>query len=468
MEKRNINFTKATLAALPVPAPGKRAYYQDFKSRGLMLAITDRGTRSFVFYRKIDGRPERILIGRIDEVSIEQARNRASELNSQIASGQNPANGRRAVRAEMTLEELFHEFMERHAKINVKYHHQYEAQFRMYFRDGAKGCRALATTRVSKISRPDLTAVHDRITRNKQPITANRVLSMISSVFSWAVRAGLAEGNPAIGIRKNNESSHQRDRFLQAEEMPRFFQSLVAHPNEVMRDYVLLSLLTGQRQANILAMEWTEIDFTNSTWRIPRSKTKTRREYVVPLVPEVLNILQRRRESLATFSRYVLPGNGKSGHLSHPNSDWKQILARAELYGLMNIIAERDNWPVTTLANEHIICELTMSESINRYRELVRARNVDPDQFSLGDLRMHDLRRTLASWQAITGANLVAISKTLNHSNVATTSIYARLQLDPVRQAIQTAAGAMLSAAGMVEVTPVISIRKKVSAPKVA
>lgn len=336
MKQAPLNFTKAALAGLPVPAKGKRTYFKDAKTRGLMFAITDRGTRSYVFYRKINGRPERILIGRFDELSVDQARDQAAKLNAQIAAGDNPADKTRSARGEMTLGRLFEDFMDRHARIHVKYHAQYEAQFRMYFRETPKGL-PLASRQLAKIVRADIAEIHGRMTKNNQPLTANRVLSMISSVFNWAIRAGLTAVNPAQGIKKNPERDHQRDRFLQASEMPSFFQALAAHPSEVMQDYVLLSLLTGQRQANVLAMEWSEIDFANSTWRIPRSKTKTRRLYEVPLVPEVVAILQRRKESTAAFSKYALPGAGAAGHFAEPKNGWKRIIQRAHLFGLLRL-----------------------------------------------------------------------------------------------------------------------------------
>ena len=65
------------------------------------------------------------------------------------------------------------------------------------------------------------------------------------------------------------------------------------------------------------------------------------------------------------------------------------------------------------------------------------------------DLRIHDLRRTMGSWQASTGASLAIIGKSLGHKDFATTAIYARLNLDPVRQAMETATNAILSSAGV-------------------
>src|SRR5262249_31447072 len=79
----------------------------------------------------------------------------------------------------------------------------------------------------------------------------------------------------------------------------------------------------------------------------------------------------------------------------------------------------------------------------------------------LDGLWIHDLRRTLGSWQAATGASLAIIGKTLAHKNVSTTAIYARLNLDPVRGAMETATNAILVAAGVVTKKNVTRFRKK-------
>ena len=54
----------------------------------------------------------------------------------------------------------------------------------------------------------------------------------------------------------------------------------------------------------------------------------------------------------------------------------------------------------------------------------------------------------MGSWLAATGANLSIIGKALAHKNVRTTTIYARLNLDPVRESMQKATAAMFGAAG--------------------
>jgi integrase len=85
---------------------------------------------------------------------------------------------------------------------------------------------------------------------------------------------------------------------------------------------------------------------------------------------------------------------------------------------------------------------------------------IDTSGVRIPDLRIHDLRRTLGSWQAKTGASLAIIGKSLNHKNTATTAIYARLDLDPVRASMERATAAMLTAAGLKKPAEVVKLKK--------
>ncbi len=66
------------------------------------------------------------------------------------------------------------------------------------------------------------------------------------------------------------------------------------------------------------------------------------------------------------------------------------------------------------------------------------------DRAGIKDLRLHDLRRTLGSWQAATGANSFMIGRTLCHKSTQSTAVYARLNIDLVRDSVEKATQAML------------------------
>ena len=82
--------------------------------------------------------------------------------------------------------------------------------------------------------------------------------------------------------------------------------------------------------------------------------------------------------------------------------------------------------------------------SFNELVEMAKKEKFDLAPFDMRDLRVHDLRRTMGSWQAITGASLPIIGRSLNHKSSQSTEVYARLTLDPVLKSMQKATDAMV------------------------
>src|SRR5688500_952468 len=77
-----VNLTKALIEGVAPPAKDRR-YIYDLKVPGLAFVITANGARSFYLYRRVGGRPERIRLGGYPELTVEQARNKAADLNGQ-------------------------------------------------------------------------------------------------------------------------------------------------------------------------------------------------------------------------------------------------------------------------------------------------------------------------------------------------------------------------------------------------
>ena len=253
--------------------------------------------------------------------------------------------------------------------------------------------------RLSAIERNEIKAIHAKTTK-KSAAQADRVVAVVSAVFTFMLAHELFSGqNPAARIQKNPAPS--RDRFLQADELTPFFKALSESTNTVMRDFFLLALLTGARRANVSAMRWADIDLAAGVWRI--AKTKNGTPQTVTLSPEAVTVLDARQDG----GVFVFPGDGVTGHIVEPKKAWATLLKTA---GIEN-------------------------------------------------LRIHDLRRTLGSWQARTGASLPIIGKSLNHKTHQATAIYARLDLDPVRQSVNTATAAMMEAAGLKKKTKVVQLR---------
>lgn len=388
MSENSFNFTKAAINVLPLPDSGKRAVYHDAKTTGLQIRVTASGVKTFCVYRRIKaGQPERVTLGRYPEMTIEQARRKAADINAAIEGGESPASVKRAHREEPTFSDVFSLFIPGKRKrdgqaLTERTKKDYQDCLRIHL---AK----IQNLKLSQISRDDVRRIHAAITK-KSSASANRAVAIISSVYNYAIdELGVYAGaNPASKIKKNYEAP--RERFVQTDELSSLFVAMMQDP---LGDFFLLALLTGARRTNVQEMRWNEINLDDGIWRIPMTKNRTSQN--VTLSPEAVTVLRNRIESAT--SDFVFPGAGSTGHLVEPKRAWTRILKRA----------------------------------------------------GLEDLRIHDLRRTLGSWQAKIGSSLPIIGKSLNHKTHQATAIYARLDLDPVRESVNAATDAMMAAAGL-------------------
>ena len=408
---QTLKLTDKSIRAIATPST--RIEYADTEITGLRLRVSTTGVKTFCLLRRIRNGPmERYTLGRFDDIKTEQARTKAMQLIGEIANRANPAEVARVHKGELTFSQLFKKYLDDHAKLKKRTWREDEQKYRDYLEAD------LGKRKISQITRLDLTNIHRRITQGGKPTLANRVKDLVSSIFGRAVKWGLLDTNPALGIEDNREKS--RERFLKPGELPRLFQSLAAELNGNFRDFFLLCLLTGARRGNVRTMRWVdlELDDAGSFWRIP--VTKNGQPLTIPLVPEAVDILKQRRQDASDEDaapndkrpQFVFPAaraNSELGHLSGERRAWLRILGRAKIE----------------------------------------------------DVRIHDIRRTMGSWQARTGASLVVIGKTLGHKSQQATAVYARLDSDPVRQAMLTATSAMFEAGGVRPTAEIVPMKTK-------
>jgi integrase len=396
-----INFTKAAIDALAPPLKGWQ-YHRDLKTPGLVIGVGSTGIKTFVLYKRINGNPERVKLGRYPDMTIEQARKKTMEMNGEIASGKNPADAKREKRAEMTLEDLFDLYMEKYAVPHgLKTIDDMRANFAVYLgkldaprkkrgreRNKPDGAVDWSKRQISTITFKDVSNLHHQLGTKTGKFIANRIVELLRAIFNRCKKLKIIDlPNPAEGIERFKEV--KRSRFLLEDEIPRLFAALEAE-SEQNRDYFLLMLLTAARKSNVLSMSWSDIDLNLAHWSVPGELSKNGQQMVIPLSKVALEILKRRK--VASDSKFVFPGLGISGHMTSPKAAWKRIVTSAEIQ----------------------------------------------------DIRPHDLRRSMGSWMANTGASLVIIGGALGHKDSASTQIYARLATDPIRNAMEIASDTMM------------------------
>jgi integrase len=390
-DQQKLNFTKRLIEA--IPTPGKKTIYYDAQVRGLGLLVQTTGHRAFFWFRKVQTRAVWKTIGSWPDLSVENARATAQDYNNKLAKWkannyEGPGPFDKPI--SKNLGEVLDDYIERHLRQTSKSPDNTIKQVRQQF-----DCY-LATWKnrqLSSIRQEHVEELHAQVGKNNGHYSANRLVSLIRALFYWAAKTRVWKGeNPAKGITRFREESRQR--FTQPDEFPRLFRALRECENLDLRDFVSLALFTGARRSNILAMRWDELSQTATgqrQWTIP--KPKNGEPHVVPLVPEAVAVVKERRKHVT--SEWVFPSDSKSGHVTDVKNGWAKLRAAA-----------------------HIT-----------------------------NLRVHDLRRTMGSWQASAGVSLTIIGGTLGHKSTAATQVYARLQQDNhVRQAMRLAVGGMVKA----------------------
>ena len=437
-------FTKTSLEKLPLPVGNSRTTYYDQDIGKLALRVTAAGAKSFYIVKRIAREMVWYKLGTFPEMTVEQARKKAEVTLGSFANEDNPAEVRRSVKGIPTLNEFFIEYAERHGLKKLAWDSD-QQRFRDYLKD------SLGARKISLITREMISRIlSDLDMQGKAGATVNNVRALASGIFGKAIEWGYIKDNPVRGIK--TRKAVKRDRFMSAHELPRFFASVAEEPNTTVRDYFLIALLTGARRANVLAMRWSEIDFNECIWRIPVTKNGDPQN--VTLSPEAMALLEQLKQlELHTTqkSQYVFPGTGATGHLVEPKKGWKRIFDRDEITQLDLLVTSAGGTLLkeTTATKDDESKTESLESTLKRARALAVDLGINIDNVRIPDLRIHDLRRTLGSWQAKTGASLAIIGKSLNHKNQSTTAIYARLDLDPVRAAVNTATTAMMEAGGL-------------------
>lgn len=366
-------ITDQIVRNLALPSKGNRVTY-DVEIKGFGVRATAAGARAFILNYRAEGRERRYTIGAYPDWSVAAARVEAKRLKQAIDRGGDPMGELHASRAAPTMASFAQEYLEQHA-VKKRSAPDDRAMLKKHI------LPEFGRMKVAAVGRSDLRRLHRKITDAGTPYRANRVLALLSRMFSLAVHEyELRPDNPVIGIERNPEE--RRERYLTLGEIERLLQTLDHVENQHAANAVRLLLLTGARQGELLNATWDQFDLNAGLWVKPSSHTKQKKPHRVPLSDEAIGVLCDQADR-APQGRYVFPGKTPFRALTTLKSFWNRVRREAKLE----------------------------------------------------DVRLHDLRHTYASLLASHGLSLPVIGALLGHTQAATTDRYAHLLDEPLRAA---------------------------------
>ena len=365
------------------PIKGREQFVWDRELRGFGLRVLPSGVKTFIAQgRDSHGATFRYALGKFGVLTPEAAREMAQDKLRDARKGKNPSAERKADRKAVTLAELVDKVVEEHAEKKRK-----PSTHRTYKWLAAHAITPkLGTVRVVRLTREKVARWHSGL--DGTPTQANRALALLSKMLNWAIAQGYRpdELNPARGVEKFPEA--RRERFLSADEFKRLGDAIAKAEREATEPVHALAALrllavSGMRLGEVLNLRRSEVSIERGFLELPDSKTGRKSVHVTAPMAAILKEVPE-----VEGNPFVFVGR-KEGQ---------------QLVGIQRI-----------------------------WRRIAKAAKLD-------DVRIHDLRHSLASVGAAGGLSLPIIGKLLGHSQPQTTARYAHLAADPVKAAAETVA----------------------------
>lgn len=370
-------LTETGVAKVSPPEKG-RLDIADAVMTGLALRVTASGIKSWCFVYRFGGKQRRMTLGRYPDIDVAQARRIVKRYKQDLATGADPYTLREEKiiaqiqkgEVGITVEEYYHEFLEKHAKKNRRWQETQQV-FTAYI------LPAIGDKVASTVKRKDVIDLLDERKKSKGPSSANRTLVALRKMYNWAIERGELEVNPCSNIRKP-VPIQERERVLSNKEIRDFWKACdeIGYPYGPLCQ---LLLLTGQRRSEISTMRKDYYDRDEKVIRIPAENVKAKRNNDVPLSDLAVGIIE-------SLPRFKGPFMFTTCHGKKPVDGFGKLKTRFD------------------------------------------------ELFEAPEWRLHDLRRTAATNMAQLGIPLHTISRVLNHAEGGVTKIYARYSYLPEKR----------------------------------
>jgi integrase len=262
------------------------------------LRLTANGAASWSFrYRPREGgkRNERVTFGSASVLSLADARDRAARIRAEVVDGGNPQltyrERREAAKNALTFERLAERYLNDYAKPR-------KASWKDDEQRLGRARAALGRKEAASVTRRDIINFLDDVKRTA-PVQANRIQTILCTMFNWAVEEELLDSNPIAGLRKRAKESAATRTLTDAEIRVLWAGFDAAARESVTGEDVAAALkallLTGQRPGEVagaLQRELSDLGNKLARWEIPGERMKARRPHVLPLAPMARSIFE--------------------------------------------------------------------------------------------------------------------------------------------------------------------------------
>jgi integrase len=372
MANRNANrntlvFNQRAIEKIELTEQGKRAIYWDSKCPHLLLRVTHTA-KVFAYQRTINYKKKQMTIGQFPDVTVDVARQRVGELNTEYAKGGDPVKAAEKKRHGQTFGELFADYRLNRPRRPGVACPTYDNQWRVYYKKWENKMLDEITYEMAR----DLII---RRIRNKEgkPVWANRVQALGKALFNYAINEWRYEGiNPFSFAMVSEKGRARKTKRLYKTDIPNFEKALdTLKPGMAL--IFRLALYTGRRLGDIKAMRWHDVDLETGRWKT-LSKTNKHDGQICHIPSHVCELLAEWKV-VVQKSVFVFPANSKTGHVISTNNAWKKIreqgfpdLRANDLRGSFICLAQESGIPLSEVSQQ--VGHAEISTTVTHYTHI--------------------------------------------------------------------------------------------------
>lgn len=291
-------------------AKPKEKIYKLADGGGLYLQINANGSKYWRMKYRFAGKEKKLSFGIYPDVSLADARTKREEARKLLAAGNDPGEVKKLDQlakkrsVENTFESIATEWYTSKVPSWSKSYADYVSRA---FKNNV--FPHIGPRPINEIKPLELLSLLQRIEKRGAPELANKVRQRCGEVFRYAIVTGRAEYNPAPDLASALQGYQKQNYpFLSVSELPEFLNKLTLYTGSMTTQLATrLLMLTGLRTVELRMAQWSEIDFDNSIWEIPKSRMKMKRTHLVPLSCQAVDAL-RQLEKISSNYKLVFAG----------------------------------------------------------------------------------------------------------------------------------------------------------------
>ncbi len=294
-------------------AKPKEKPYKLADSGGLYLHVMPNGARYWRLKYRINSKEKLLALGTYPFVTLAEAREERESAKKLLSKSIDPSETKRDQKknvirdATNTFKAVALEWVELKKETWSESYHLTVLQ-----RLNKDIFPFIGKDKVDTIEAPDLLIALKRMEKREALDLASRCRSLCVQIFRYAIQTGKCKNNPAADLQgaiKSRRTKHFA--AISPKEIPELLKALDNNDARLYprtRRAIKLSMLTFVRPGELRQAMWDEIDFDKKVWVIPAERMKSRREHIVPLSDQAIEILiQQKEETGRIKTKYVFP-----------------------------------------------------------------------------------------------------------------------------------------------------------------